>query len=477
MGPQPGPDRRGKEILAMIPVQWILISANRKMSFADARDFDENDSGEANARDPNTVPMTAFEYTAIEAATGRETGGRLESPGEDSAIAELKAHGLHPTRVMEAASEAGASRKAGPGGRLPSLIKRGSRLFRKEAGKQERRIFTRQLSAMVGAGMPLVQALDLLARQERNPAWRGIIAGLADGIRSGGTLADGVARHPEAFDRLYVGMISAGESGGRIEVVLERLARHLEKRGRTEARLRSAMTYPLVIMAVAAAIVVVLMTFVVPRFERIFMSVLKGAPLPALTNGVLHASRFAQDHWALILGAAVMAWAGGRRARRTAAGARAFDRLLLRLPALGDLVLKSAVARFSRTLGTMLGSGVPMLQALHLARDACGNLILAESVGNVTRRVREGESMAQTLADSGVFPAVVAGMVAVGEETGTLPAMLGHIADMFDEEVDHAVAGLTSLIEPVMIVIMAGIVGTIVIALFLPIIRIIQLMG
>jgi type IV pilus assembly protein PilC len=271
-------------------------------------------------------------------------------------------------------------------------------------------------------------------------------------------------------------MITAGESGGRIEVVLERLARHLEKNGRIESRVRSAMVYPIVIMVVAIAIVATLMILVVPRFERIFLDVLKGAPLPALTNAVLVASRLVQHHGLLILGAMALVWLGGRWMRRSAAGARASDWMILRLPVVGNLVLKTAVARFSRTLGTVLMSGVPMLQALHLARDACGNLILAESVEDVHRRVREGESVAQPLAASGVFPVMVAGMVEVGEETGALPAMLGHVADLYDEEVDNAVTSLTSLIEPVMIVLMAGVVGIIVIALFLPIIRIIQLM-
>jgi type IV pilus assembly protein PilC len=229
-------------------------------------------------------------------------------------------------------------------------------------------------------------------------------------------------------------------------------------------------------MTVAVAIVAALMTFVVPRFEKIFLTMLKGAPLPALTNGVLGASRFVQAHWLWLLLASAVAAICARLLRRSSAGARAIDRTLLKLPMVGDLVLKASVARFSRTLGTMLTSGVPMLQALHLSKDACGNLVLADSVEEVRRRVREGESVALPLAASGVFPAVVAGMVEVGEETGTLPVMLGHVADMYDDEVDHAVAGLTSLIEPVMIVLMAAIVGTIVIALFLPIIRIIQLM-
>jgi type IV pilus assembly protein PilC len=420
--------------------------------------------------------MTAFAYTAIEAATGRATTGKLECSSEATAIADLKARGLCPTGMSEVKSSRGAT-AGGARAKVRAGTDSGqSWRFRKAVGKPERMVFTRQLAALVGAGMPLVHSLDLLARQERNPAWREVIASLADVIRSGGTLAHGLRCHPKIFDRLYVGMVTAGESGGKIEVVLERLAHHLEKSGRIESRVRSAMVYPLVIMAVAIAIVAALMTFVVPRFEKIFLSVLKGAPLPALTNGVLSASRGVQQHWLLILGTVVLAGTGGRWLGRCAPGARMFDRLKLRFPVVGDLLLKTAVARFSRTLGTMLMSGVPMLEALQLAREACGNLILAETVEDVRRRVREGESVAQPLAAGRVFPGVVAGMVEVGEETGALPTMLGHVADMYDEEVDQAVTSLTSLIEPVMIVLMAGMVGIIVIALFLPIIRIIQLM-
>jgi len=271
-------------------------------------------------------------------------------------------------------------------------------------------------------------------------------------------------------------MIKAGEAGGRLDVVLERLAQHLEKTGRTKARVLSAMTYPAVIMVVATGIVTGLMAFVVPKFEKIFTGMLKGAPLPALTQGVLGASRLLQEHWLYALGVAVLMGGGVRWLLRTEGGARAFDRLLLQLPVLGGLLLKTSVARFSRTLGAMLASGVPILQALQLTRDACGNRVVAGDIDRVRRQVREGESVTRPLAATGIFPPVVAGMIEVGEETGTLPAMLARIADLYDEEVDNAVAGLTSLLEPVMIVLMALIVGTIIIALFLPIIRIIQLM-
>lgn len=419
--------------------------------------------------------MTVFAYSAIEAATGRKTAGRLQSAGQEEAIAELRTRGLCPTRVVAIDSK-GAMAGGQVGAKPPLAAARKPACLGKAVGRKERMIFTRQLAALVGAGMPLVRALDLLARQEKDPEWREVIAGLAEAISSGGTLARGMTNHPGIFDRLYVGMVTAGESGGRLEVVLERLARHLENSGRIESRVRAAMTYPIVVMAVAAAIVTALMTFVVPRFEKIFLTMLKGAPLPRLTSGVLGASRFVQNNWWWLLGAAALAWAGARWMLKREACARAFDRLILRSPMIGDLVLKTAVARFSRTLGTMLTSGVPMLQALHLARDSCGNRHLAESIDDVRRRVREGESVARPLEASGVFPVVVAGMVEVGEETGTLPAMLHHIADMYDGEVEHGVTSLTSLIEPLMIVFMAVVVGAIVIALFLPIVRIIQLM-
>jgi type IV pilus assembly protein PilC len=421
--------------------------------------------------------MTTFTYRAIEAATGRETTGSMTSVAEETAVAELKTRGLYPTAITQAEAAGEAKHGAVRAMSTSGLYTMQNWRIRKPAGRRERVVFTRQLAVLVAAGMPLVRSLDLLARQERNPAWRAVITGVADSVRSGGTLADGLMRHPEIFDRLYIGMIRAGESGGRVDVVLERLARHLERSGRLELRVRSAMTYPLVIMSVAVLIVAALMTLVVPRFEKIFSTVLKGAPLPALTGGVLNTSRFVQAHWLVLLGMAVLAAGSVRWLLGTGVGERTFDRLILRLPVAGDLFLKTAVARFSRTLGTMLVSGVPVLQALQLTRDACGNRTLAASIGNIARRVREGEGVALPLAESGVFPVVVAGMVEVGEETGTLPEMLGHVADLYEEEVDNAVAGLTSLVEPAMIVLMAAVVGTIVVALFLPIIRIVQLMS
>ncbi|HUL54295.1 MAG TPA: type II secretion system F family protein [Opitutaceae bacterium] len=421
--------------------------------------------------------MPRYTYAAIDTATGRESAGELDRADAEAAIADLKARGLFPTDLRPADTPAGAAPDRRPGSPARTLL--GSRVprFRRKAGARELAIFTRQLSALVNAGMPLVRGLELLARQERNPGWQSVIASLADAIRSGGTLSDGLARHPKIFDRLYIGMVRAGESGGRPEVVLERLARHLEKAGRLKARVKAAMTYPVIIMAVAVGIMAGLMVFVVPRFEKIFAGVLKGAPLPALTQAVLGVSRQLQEHGLAALAALAALVVAGQWLRRTDAGAHAVDQVLLRLPGFGGLVLKAAIARFSRTLGTMLTSGVPILAALQLTRDTCGSRVVAGVIGTVHRCVREGEGVARPLAATGVFPPMVTGMIEVGEETGTLPDMLTRVAELYEDEVDTAVASLTSLIEPLMIVLMAVIVGVVVIALFLPIVRIIQLMS
>jgi type IV pilus assembly protein PilC len=421
--------------------------------------------------------MPRYTYTAIDAATGRQHTGELAGADDESVIDGLKARGLFPISLTPCGPMETAAAGLTPS--LGALILRGHRLtpWRRSVGSREVAIFARQLAVLINAGLPLVRSLDLLARQERNPAWRAMIVGLADGIRAGGAFSDALARQPKVFDRLFLGMIRAGESGGTLDLVLERLARHLEKAGRARARMKAAMAYPAVIMAVAAAIVAALLAFVVPRFEAIFVGVLKGAPLPALTRVVLGTSRWVGQHWLAVLGALALLAAGTRWMRRTEAGARVADRASLQLPLLGTLFLKAALARFSRTLGTMLASGVPILEALQLTREACGNRVVAAAVGAVQRRVREGEGMARPLAATGVFPPVVTGMVEVGEETGALPAMLARIADLYDEEVDNTVTALTSLLEPAMIVAMAFVVGTIVIALFLPIIRIVQLLG
>jgi type IV pilus assembly protein PilC len=338
-------------------------------------------------------------------------------------------------------------------------------------------VFTRQLCTLTRAGVPLVRALEILGRQEKNAAFRAVLTELVGAIRSGGSFSDGLRFHPKVFDRLYVSMVKAGEAGGVLTLVLERLATFTEKSARIKARVISALVYPSIIMTVAVTIVSALMVFVVPKFQGIFASVLKGQPLPRLTQAVIDCSDFVRYHVLAAIGLTVGCGLAISLVHRTRAGARMIDWLLLHAPPLGDLFLKAAVARFARTFGTLLASGVPMLQTLLITRDTTGNGCIAEAIGLVHDRVKTGDGVARTMEATRVFPAMVTGMIEVGEETGALPEMLGRVADTYEEEVDQAVNALTTLIEPVMIVLMAFMVGTIVIALFLPIIRIIQLLS
>jgi type IV pilus assembly protein PilC len=338
-------------------------------------------------------------------------------------------------------------------------------------------LFTRQLAMLLKAGLPLVRSLEVLGRQERNVSLQAALVELTAHLRSGGTFADGLRQYPRIFDRLYVNMVKAGESGGVLEVVLERIAVFQEKHVRLRGRIKAALTYPLIIVLVASAIVAALMVLVVPKFEQIFAGMLKGQPLPMLTQVLLTAANFVRDHAVAAAGGAfVLGWALVFFAR-TRPGTRLMDRLRLSLPVLGDLTLKAGVARFTRTFGTLLASGVPILPALIITRDTSGNMHLAEALGVVHDRVKAGESVAGPLRATEVFPDMVASMVEVGEETGALPDMLTRIADNYDEEVDNSVAALTSILEPLMIVVMAVMVGTIVLALFLPIVRIVQGLG
>jgi type IV pilus assembly protein PilC len=321
--------------------------------------------------------------------------------------------------------------------------------------------------------MPILRS-EVLSRQEKRAGFKIVLEEIADTIRSGGNFSEGLAAHPKIFDRLYVNMVRAGEAGGVLSTVLERLSVFNEKSERIKGKVKSAMIYPVIISSVAFTIVSVLMVFVVPKFQEIFTGMLKGQPLPLLTQLLLTVSYFMRDHF-LLSGAVVIGlyFAFGLF-KRTRVGARTIDWLLIHLPVFGDLVLKATIARFTRTFGTLLASGVPMLQAIVITRDTSGNVHVADALNSVHDRVKEGENVAKPLEGTAIFPGMVTSMIEVGEETGALPEMLTRIADSYDEEVDNAVAGITSVIEPIMIVFMAVMVGTIVIALFLPLVSIIQ---
>ena len=360
-----------------------------------------------------------------------------------------------------------------PGGATPSKKKR-RRGFGKPINAKGAAVFTRQLATLVKAGMPILRSLEVLARQEKRPAFKQVLESIADTIRSGGNFSDGLAANDHVFDRLYINMVKAGEAGGVLQTVLERLSVFMEKAQKILSKVKSAMIYPAVIVSVATVIVSILMIFVVPKFQEIFTGLLKGQPLPWLTQRLLDISNFLKDHYPIAIGGIVAAYFAFKIFGKTNFGRRIIDWLLIHMPVVGDLFLKAAIARFTRTFGTLLASGVPILQALTITRDTSGNVHIANAINVVHDRVKEGDNVAKPLESTHIFPGMVTSMIEVGEETGALADMLTRIADTYDEEVDNAVAGLTSVIEPIMIVFMAVMVGTIVIALFLPLVSIIQ---
>jgi len=421
--------------------------------------------------------MPSFAYSAIEQHTGREVSGELEARSREAAVTELKRRGLAPLEITAVERIKAANSAVAHTGAVALSKKKAAFIIGRIVRPKELSVFTRQLSALVKARMPLLRSLEVLARQQRNTAFRSIIEALAHQVRGGGTFSEALQAHPKVFDRLYVNMVRAGEADGVLVVVLERLAQFQEKSLRLHGRIRSAMTYPMVIILVAVSIVAALMVFVVPKFESIFATTLKGQALPQLTELVIAVSRFLKEHSLLALGLLLMVVVSFRFAARSKRGTRLLDTISLRVPVVGDLLLKTAIARFARTFGTLLPSGVPILDALRIARDTSANVRIAEAITLVHNRVKEGDSVAAPLRATRVFPDMVPSMIEVGEETGALPEMLIRIADNYDEEVDNSLNALTSLIEPLMIVVMAVMVGTIVIALFLPIVRIIQSLG
>ena len=420
--------------------------------------------------------MPRFAYNAFD-VSGTEKTGLLDAPDAKEVANILRGQGLFPTEV--AMADVKPLRVA------PLLVAkqvfvragvRQNRPFGRSVKLKELSVFTRQLATLLKAGLPLLRGLEVLVRQERNQSFKCILAAMVEAIKSGVTLSEAMVQHPRVFDRLYCNMIRAGETGGALDAVLDRLARFQEKSLQLRGKITAAMVYPIIVLAVAVIILVGLLVFVVPKFKQIFADLLKGAPLPALTQFVLTLSGAVKSHYLVALGIGVVGWIGLKIFRRTPRGARLLDTLIFKLPLFGDLLLKGTIARFGRTLGTLLASGVPILPALLITRDTCGSSLVGAAITEVHDRVKEGAPVARPLESTQVFPPMVTSMIDVGEHTGQLPAMLSKVADIYEEEVDNAVAGLSSLIEPILILFLALVVGTIVIALFLPIVRIVQLL-
>lgn len=423
--------------------------------------------------------MPRYTYIALD-SRGQESTGLVEASTTNEAIGELRRAGYFPTHVYEEGGAAAARPKAA---RKKEKTPRAERkaggmnivLFQRKTVKPKvLMIFTRQLATLIDAGLPLLRGLNVLAKQERDAVLKKTINKLADSVQGGSTFSEGLAQHPRIFNDLYVNMVRAGELGGVLEVVLTRLAEFQEKAQKIKNKVVAAMVYPIIVMVLAMAIMTFLLVFIVPRFEAIFHDMLGDKPLPTITVFVIGISGFVQNNWAILLGALAAAIVGYKIVARTRAGQIILDRIKLRAPLFGDLVRKTAISRFSRTLGTLVTSGVPILQALNITRETAGNSVIARAISQVHDSVKEGESIVLPLEASGAFPPMVISMIDVGEETGQLPEMLLKIAEVYDDEVDNSVAALTSLLEPIMIVFLALVVGTIVIALFMPLISIIS---
>ena len=427
--------------------------------------------------------MPRYNYVALD-SRGNETKGSIEVGSQNEAIGRVKDMGLFPTKINEAdKEEKGAAKKGKAKAAKPKSGKKGGAMNIQIkipflSGKVKPKVlttFTRQLATLVDAGLPLLRGLRVLEKQERNATLKGILAELATSIEGGSTFSEALAQHPKVFNRLFINMVKAGELGGVLEVVLKRLAEFSEKAQKIKGKVKAALFYPIAVLIVAIGIMVLLMVFVIPRFKEVFSGM--GFKLPWFTTFVMAISDIIRYNFVrTTIGVAVVV-VMFLLFIKTKFGRHLWDKFQLNVPVFGPVISKVAISRFTRTLGTLVSSGVPILQALTIVRETAGNVIVADAVNKVHESVKEGETITAPLEGSGVFPPMVVSMVDVGEQTGALPEMLMRIADDYDEQVDNAVSAMTSLLEPIMIVFLAVIVGSIVIAMFLPLIAMISNMS
>jgi type IV pilus assembly protein PilC len=383
--------------------------------------------------------MPRFTYVALD-SRGQESTGLVEAASSNEAIGQLRQAGYFPTSVYEEGKGGGADgkwRKAVKPSTIAAPKAKGVRkeitLFQRKTVKMKTlMIFTRQLATLVDSGLPLLRGLNVLAKQERDSVLKRTINQLADGVQSGGTFSESLAQHPQIFNNLYVNMVKAGEVGGVRELGLGRMAEFQEKAAKIKSKVLSAMVYPIIVLVLACGIMGFLLVFIVPKFEQIFHDMLGDKPLPAITQFVIGISKFVQSNWLVLLGGLIALIAGYKFAKRTVGGRAAIDRVKLRMPLFGDVIRKTAISRFSRTLGTLVTSGVPILQALNITRETADNSVIANAITRVHDSVKEGESIVQPLEASGAFPPMVVSMIDVGEETGQLPEMLLRIANVYD---------------------------------------------
>jgi len=390
---------------------------------------------------------------------GEKRKGKFEAYSEQAVHAHLKKIRITATSVKEA----------------PKDILESIPLFRPKVTGKDVVIFVRQLSVMVDAGLPLVQSLEILGKQQENPTFKKLLQEVRIDVESGATLADAMKKHPDVFDNLFCNMVEAGEVGGILDTILNRLAGFMEKSMALKKKVKGAMTYPIICLAISLIVLVVMLLFVVPVFEKMFADF--GAALPGPTQAVVNMSQFLKTKFHLMVAAVVIVIVTFKKIYKTDKGRLRMDAIILKLPVMGDLVRKVAVARFTRTMGTMLQSGVPILEALGVVARTSGNKVVEQAVNRVVEAISEGRAIAEPLEETGVFPSMVVQMINVGESTGALDAMLEKIADFYDEEVDQAVENLTAAIEPLMMVFLGGMIGGLVVAMYLPIFKIGEAIG
>lgn len=414
------------------------------------------------------MPLYAFEAMN---SSGQEVKKEIEAASNEEAITKIRAQGLFPTKVREKAAKKKVKKTAeaevlAPKRKMPISF----------GGVPRKQIvgFTRQLSTLQDAGLPILRSLQILEQQQRPGLLKAIIGGVADEVEGGGTLSDAMANYPKAFDKLYVNMINAGEAGGVLDIILNRLADFMEKAAKLKKKVIGAMIYPIVVISIAITIVSGIMIFVIPKFQQIFKDF--HTDLPEVTQILLNVSNWfgPQYGWAYVLCAPIALVLIVKLVRMSEGGRYVVDLIKLKIPILGNILGKTAIARFTRTLGTLISAGVPILDALNITKETCGNEVYMRALTRVHDAIREGESMADPLRATKVCDAIVVNMVDVGEETGDLDKMLVKIADNYDNDVDVLVGSLISILEPVMVVVLGCIVGFIVVALFMPMVALIQ---
>jgi type IV pilus assembly protein PilC len=400
--------------------------------------------------------MPSFEWKGRDRA-GRPQGGVLVADNKDAVLAVLRRQQIVPITVKEKGKEIA----------LPKL--------RRGVDEKSLAVFTRQFSVMIDAGLPLVQCLQILGEQQEHKTFQRILLQVREDVESGSSLANAMKKHPQAFNELFVNMVAAGEAGGILDTILQRLATYIEKNARLKAQVKSAMIYPIAVISIAGLVVYVILWKVIPVFGALFLSL--GADLPLPTRIVVAMSKFVGRFWWLIIGIIVGLGFALRRYYATEQGKLVIDGLLLKAPILGSVLRKIAVARFCRTLGTLLSAGVPVLESLDITARTSGNAVLERAILEVRKQVEEGKSLAEPLKSTNQVPSMVVQMISVGEATGAMDTMLNKIAEFYEDEVDTAVAGMMKLIEPVMILFLGIVVGGIVIAMYLPMFSLISKIG